>query len=185
MPVRYILLSVWVRLSMLSQLSIIRYMGLCVFSLSISLVMIERILSYYHQIGSMNYYPLWMYASVNRLSIGSDNGVSPLRHQAIIWTNAGWLSIGHLGTRFSDTLIKMKKKLFHWPKCIWKYNLRNGGNFVQVRWVNNGMTYAVWILSRGRQVIVYSALSEPHLLTTSQHDRLFQVWGFPCSRSLI
>ena len=58
MPVRFILSSVWVRLSMFSQLSIIQYMGLCVFSLPISLVMIEIIytLSYYHhQIGSMNY----------------------------------------------------------------------------------------------------------------------------------
>ena len=52
----------WVRLSILSQLSIIQYIGLCVFSLPISLVMIEIIytLSYYHlQIGSMNYYPLF------------------------------------------------------------------------------------------------------------------------------
>ena len=57
MPVRYISSSVWVRLSVFSQLSIIQHMGLCVFSLPISLVMIERIytLSYYHhQIGSMN-----------------------------------------------------------------------------------------------------------------------------------
>ena len=61
MPVRYILSSVWVRLSIFSQLSIIQYMGLCVFSLPISLVMIEMIytLSYHHhQIGSMNYYTL-------------------------------------------------------------------------------------------------------------------------------
>ena len=50
MPVRYILSRVWVRLSIFSQLSIIQYMGLCVFSLPISLVMIGRIytLSYYH-----------------------------------------------------------------------------------------------------------------------------------------
>ena len=62
MPVRYILSSVWVRLSIFSPLSIIQYMGLCVFSLPVSLVMIEMIytLSYYHhQIGSMNYYPLF------------------------------------------------------------------------------------------------------------------------------
>ena len=68
MPVRYILSSVWVRLSMFSQLSIIQYMGLCVFSLPISLVMIERIytLSYHHhQIGSMNYYPLFRVRSWN------------------------------------------------------------------------------------------------------------------------
>ena len=60
--VRYILSSVWVRLSLFPQLSIIRHMGLCIFSLSILLVMIEIIytLSYYHnQIGSMNYHPLF------------------------------------------------------------------------------------------------------------------------------
>ena len=43
MPVRYNLSSVWVRLSTFSQLSIIRYVWLCVFSLSISFVVIERI----------------------------------------------------------------------------------------------------------------------------------------------
>ena len=51
MPIRYILSSVWVRLSIFSQLSIVHYMGLCVFSFPISLVMTERIytLSYNHQ----------------------------------------------------------------------------------------------------------------------------------------
>ena len=43
MPVRYNLSSVWVRLSIFSQLSIIQYVGLCVFSLPISFVMIERV----------------------------------------------------------------------------------------------------------------------------------------------
>ena len=43
MSVRYILSSVWVRLNILSPLSIIQYVGLYVFSLPISLVMIERI----------------------------------------------------------------------------------------------------------------------------------------------
>ena len=43
MPVRYILSSVWVRLSIFSPLSIIQYVGLYVFSLPISVVMIERI----------------------------------------------------------------------------------------------------------------------------------------------
>ena len=45
MPVRYILSSVWVRLSIFSQLSIVQYMGLCVFSLPIALVMTEMIYS--------------------------------------------------------------------------------------------------------------------------------------------
>ena len=43
MPVTYILSSVWVRLNTFYQFSIIQCMGLCVFSLPISLVMIGRI----------------------------------------------------------------------------------------------------------------------------------------------
>ena len=68
MPVRYILSSICVRLSIFSQLSIIQYMGLCLFSLLISLVIFERIytLSYCHrQNGSMNYYPLFKVRSWN------------------------------------------------------------------------------------------------------------------------
>ena len=39
--------------------------------------------------------------------ICSDNGLSPGRRQAIIWTNAGILLIGPLGTNFSDILIEI------------------------------------------------------------------------------
>ena len=38
-------------------------------------------------------------------TIGSDNGLSPGRRQAIIWTIAGILLIGPLGTNFSEILI--------------------------------------------------------------------------------
>ena len=45
---------------------------------------------------------------VNKLTIiGSDNGLSPGRRQAIIWTNAGLLLIGPLGTNFSEILIEI------------------------------------------------------------------------------
>ena len=37
-------------------------------------------------------------------TIGSDNGLPPDRRQAIIWTNAGILLIGPLGTNFSEIL---------------------------------------------------------------------------------
>ena len=40
-------------------------------------------------------------------SIGSDNGLSPDRHQAIIWTNAGIMLIGPLGTNFIEILIEI------------------------------------------------------------------------------
>ena len=39
--------------------------------------------------------------------IVSDNGLSPGRRQAIIWTNAGILSIGPYGTNFSEILIEI------------------------------------------------------------------------------
>ena len=45
---------------------------------------------------------------VSKLTIiGSDNGLSPDRRQAIIWTNAGLLSIGPLRTNFSEILIEI------------------------------------------------------------------------------
>ena len=46
---------------------------------------------------------------VNRLTvISSDKGLSPGRRQAIIWTNAGILLIGTLGTDFSEILIEIR-----------------------------------------------------------------------------
>ena len=45
---------------------------------------------------------------VSKLTIiGSDNGLSPCRRQAIIWSNAGILLIRTLGTNFSEILIKI------------------------------------------------------------------------------
>ena len=42
---------------------------------------------------------------VKLTTISSDNGLSPGRRQAIIWTNAGILLIGPLGTNFTEFLI--------------------------------------------------------------------------------
>ena len=61
--------------------------------------------------------------------IGSDNGLSPGRRQAIIWTNAVILLFGPLGTNFSEILIeiytfsfkKMHLKMSSgkwWPFCL-------------------------------------------------------------------
>ena len=66
---------------------------------------------------------------VSKLTIiGSDNGLPPGRRQAIIWTNAGILLMGPLGTNFSEILIefytfsfkKMHKKMSgKWqPFCL-------------------------------------------------------------------
>ena len=49
-----------------------------------------------------------MHICVNKLTmIGSDNGVSLDRRQAIIWTNAASLWIGPLETNFSEILIEI------------------------------------------------------------------------------
>ena len=61
-------------------------------------------------------------------SIGSENGLSSGRRQAIIWTNAGILLMWTLGTNFSEILREIHA--FHSRKCIWKCRLRSGVHFV-------------------------------------------------------
>ena len=50
--------------------------------------------------------------------IGSDNGLSPGRRLAIIWNNAGILSIGPLGKNFNDILIRIQ--IFSFKKLRFK-----------------------------------------------------------------
>ena len=57
--------------------------------------------------------------------IGSDNGLSPGRRQAIIWTNAGILLIEPLGTNFSEILIEIlafsfKKMCLNLSSAKWR-----------------------------------------------------------------
>ena len=54
-----------------------------------------------------------MHIYVSNLTIiGSDNGLSPGRRQAIIWTNAGILLIGPLGTNFNEIFTEIDTFLF-------------------------------------------------------------------------
>ena len=63
---------------------------------------------------------------VSKLTIiGSDNSLSPGRHQAIIWTNAGILLIGPLGANFSEIssethIFSFKKKHFKMSSGNWQ-----------------------------------------------------------------
>ena len=67
---------------------------------------------------------------INKLTIvGSNNGLSPDRCQAIIWNNAGILLIRTLGTNFSEILSAIH--IFSFKKCIWKC-LENGHHFVSL-----------------------------------------------------
>ena len=54
--------------------------------------------------------------------IGSDNGLSPGRRHAIIWTNAGILSIGPLGGNFSE--ISIEFHIFSFKKMHFKMTSR-------------------------------------------------------------
>ena len=66
------------------------------------------------------------YICVSNLTIiGSDNGLSPGRRQAIIWTNAGMLLIGPLGTNFNEILpeihtFSFKKIPFKMSSVKWR-----------------------------------------------------------------
>ena len=56
----------------------------------------------------LTHWGLVTHICANRLtSIGSDNGLSPGRRQAIIWTNAAIVLIGPLGTNFSKIFIEI------------------------------------------------------------------------------
>ena len=49
-----------------------------------------------------------LYICVGYLAIiGSDNGLSPVQHQAISWINAGLSLVGTVGTHFSEVLIEI------------------------------------------------------------------------------
>ena len=52
--------------------------------------------------------------------IGPDNGLLPVRHQAIIWANAGLLFIRPLGINFSEMQFSIKKINCKMLSAIWQ-----------------------------------------------------------------
>ena len=81
--------------------------------------------------------------------IGSDNGLSPGRCQAIIWINAGILWIGMLGTEFSEILCKFHK--FSFKKTHKKTHLKmspvNGNYFVSASlcYIYVLLYFSIWL----------------------------------------
>ena len=64
---------------------------------------------YFHSTYSLTHWGRVTHICVGKIIIiGSDNGLSPDRRQAIIWTNAGLFSIEPLRTYFSENLIKIQ-----------------------------------------------------------------------------
>ena len=72
-----------------------------------------------------------IYASVNRVSIGSDNGLLPIRRQAFIQTNTGFLSIKPLGTNLNqNTNIFIEENVADNIVCEMAAILSRGGGLV-------------------------------------------------------
>ena len=65
-----------------------------------------------HYIASLGHNELTHWARVTHICvsnlniIGSDNGLSPKRHQGMIWTNTGILLIAPLGINYSEVLFE-------------------------------------------------------------------------------
>ena len=80
--------------------------------------------------------------------IGSDNGLSPGRRQAIIWTNAGILLIRVLGTNFSEILSAMHTisfKKMHLKMSSAKWRLFSLGlNMLKLRYGEQLKAYLAW-----------------------------------------
>ena len=81
--------------------------------------------------------------------IGSDNGLSPSRRQAIIWTNAGMLLIRPSGTNFSEILIEIdvfsfKKMHLKLSSAKWRpfclgLNVLKLSHYLAVFWYSHGI----------------------------------------------
>ena len=86
---------------------------------------------------------------VSKLTIvGSDSGLSPGRHLAIIWANDGILLIGTLGANLSDILIEIHT--FSLKKIHLKMS--------SAKW---------WLLGLGRNVLIIHLPLVPHRWTRS------------------
>ena len=91
-------------------------------------------------------------------------------NRAIIWTNAGILLTGPLGTNFNEILIEIHIFSLISRTCIWKYRLENGGHFVP------GIIHRVY----SRTLVVFphrtsNNLSHVDNTMTSCHGNAFRV----------
>ena len=71
-----------------------------------------------------------MYASVTCVNIGSGNGLSPERHQAITWINDDLSSIELLGTNFTE-ICEYNYDNFLSRNCIQRFIFQHGRHFAE------------------------------------------------------
>ena len=125
----------------------------------------------------------------NLTIIGSDNGLSPERPQANIWTNAGILLTGNLGTNFSEILIKIQtlsfKKLYlkissgKWrPCCLGLSVIINRDHSAYVL-SQREISYIVMTSFIGRANTQYNPIINKQQNVISFN---FMITGYMCSR---
>ena len=87
-------------------------------------------------------------------NIGSDNGLSPERHQAIIWNNVGLLLIEPLGTNFSEISIGIQT--FSFKKMHLKMSSAKWRPFCLGL---NALTYWSWDMAPNFKLKIWNLLS--------------------------
>ena len=100
-------------------------------------------------ISTLTHWGWVMHVCVRKLTIiGSNNGLSPGKRQAIIWSNAGILLMGPLGTELREILIKIYTFLFKkmhlkmsgkWPLSCLGFSVLTPSKYVK-------HIYALWNL---------------------------------------
>ena len=127
-----------------------------------------------------------MYASANKSIIALDNGLSPVRRQAIIWTNTGILSIGPLGTKFSEILYDilifrkdfLDKVLFSIPGPFWYQGLLD----IEA-WIIHYFHIFQWYVITHPYLSFSSGLNKPKLVhgwVITSHSSIHIFFIHPC-----
>ena len=100
------------------------------------------------------------HTGVGRITIsGSDNGLSPGRRQAIIWTNAVIWLIRHLGTNFGEIIIEIGT--FSFKKMHLKMSSEKGRPFclgLNVLILDPGHLFGCFFLTTRNITVVISAI---------------------------
>ena len=114
----------------------VQFDDVCIYTVDSHCILVRFLQNICHVHSQINSPWCCIYASVNWVSISSGNGLSPVRHQASTWTNAGLLSIILLGTNFSEILIRI---LFSFKKMHLKLSsakmaaISSRGRWVKLR----------------------------------------------------
>ena len=133
-----------------------------------------ELLKYLHEARRLTHWGSVTHKCVSKLTYtGSDNGLTPGRRQAIIWTSAGILYIGPLGTNFSESSIRIQTfllKKYVFENVVWKMAILSRPQCVKhlLKWSNNGLMVSSSNLEQLSKLIMIM-----NTLTPRQNGRHF------------